>query len=42
MVYSVDEDAVQQLKKFDGQELNSTTMEDCILVTEMRRTSSTR
>ena len=42
MVYAVDEYAVQQLKKFDGEELNSTTTEDWILVTEMRRTSSTR
>ena len=42
MVYTVDEYAAQKLKKFDGEELNSTTTEDWILVTEMRRTSSTR
>ena len=41
-VHTVDEHAVQQLKKFNGKELNSTTTEDWILVTEMRRTSSTR
>ena len=42
MVYTVDDYAVQQFQKFDGDELNSTTMEEWILVTEMRRTSSTR
>ena len=39
LVDSVDEYAVQQLKEFDGKKMKSTTKEDSICATKMRRKS---